>query len=106
MKYPLKRFLPGFFLILSASLPPACFAEAAEEPRHFEIELLVFRNLIENDGGEVWPIDYSGWFEEAGDDTQKAARNTSRIDWLPESGYRLTAQRNALGRSAQYRPVA
>ncbi|MFQ5644164.1 MAG: CsiV family protein [Thiogranum sp.] len=81
-------------------------AEAPDATRTFEIELLVFQNLVVNDGGEIWPIDYSEWFQE--DDEEQTGDNavTQEIDWLPEQAWRLTAERNALGHSARYRPIA
>ncbi|HHJ15373.1 MAG TPA: hypothetical protein ENJ80_01610 [Gammaproteobacteria bacterium] len=90
-------------------------AGAAETAtREFEIELVVFQNLINNDGGEIWPVDYSEWFadpyldEEQDPAAAEAAKpgSITAIDWLPESAYRLVAERNALGRSSQYRPLA
>ena len=74
-------------------------------PRFFEIELLVFENLTNSDNGEVWPIDYSDWFDETvTTDTQPLYEKD--IVWLPQSARRLAAERNALGRSSQYRPLA
>ncbi len=81
-------------------------AGEAGAPRVFEIELLVFQNLVVNDGGEVWPIDYSQWFETTGEEQAGTDTTTEKIDWLPEKAWRLTAERNALGRSSRYRPVA
>ena len=86
--------------------------------REFEIELLVFQNMVSNDGGEIWPIDYSEWFTDSyqedlqdpvdaeAEKPDTGTETTTAIDWLPESAYRMVAERNALGRSAQYRPLA
>jgi len=93
-------------LLASVLLAPVCLADSATAPREFEIELLVFQNLVTNDGGEIWPIDYSEWFEESDDERAKNDSVTAEIIWLPEKTYRLTAERNALSRSSQYRPLA
>jgi len=89
-------------------------AAADTETREFEIELVVFQNLINSDGGEIWPIDYSEWFADLPEDMQNPeatgepapAGPARTIDWLPESSYRLVAERNALGHSSRYRPLA
>ena len=99
------RYLHTLLITLSL-FAPVCMAESPSEPREFEIELLVFQNLVANDGGEIWPIDYSEWFEEFEDEPEKSNPVTTKINWLPEKTYRLTAERNALGRSSQYRPIA
>ena len=93
-------------LLASTLLTSVCLADAATAPREFEIELLVFQNLVANDGGEIWPIDYSEWFEESGDEQVKNESVTTEINWLPEQSHRLIAERNALSRSSQYRPLA
>ena len=96
------------FLVLTVSvlLPPAVSAETDDPPRQYDIELLIFRNLVENDAGEVWPVDYSDWFEESADAEQAEIETETAVTWLPKSEFRLTAQRNALARSAPYRPIA
>jgi hypothetical protein len=76
-------------------------------PRQYDIELLIFQNLVENDGGEVWPVDYSGWYEEetpGGDTAALPAPLT--VTWLPESTYHLKAERATLNRSSRYRTLA
>ncbi|MCO6411158.1 MAG: hypothetical protein J5I92_00280 [Thiogranum sp.] len=78
------------------------FATAAEAPRQYDIELLVFRNLVENDGGERWQPDYSDWLESA----DAAPAGSAVVNWLGDSGLRLTRQAAALRASSQYRPVA
>ncbi len=98
--------LPTLTLLAGILLAPVCLAESPEAPREFEIELLVFQNLVTNDGGEIWPIDYSEWFEESDIEPTENSPVTEEINWLPEKAYRLTAERNALGRSSQYRPLA
>jgi len=106
MKYCTHPLLAVFALL--AFTLPAVPGNAREpgSPRVFEIELLVFQNLVVNDGGEVWPIDYSQWFEESGKEQADTDTVMEKIDWLPEKAWRLTAERNALGRSSRYRPVA
>ena len=102
----LNTLLPTLALLAGTLFTLICLAESPAAPREFEIELVVFQNLITNDGGEVWPIDYSEWFEETGDDQTQNKSAPGKINWLPETSYRLSAERNALGRSSQYRPIA
>ena len=101
-----KRLLSLPILLVAVLTAPAVSAETDANPREFEIELLIFRNLVQNDGGEVWPVDYSDWFEESVDSEQPDAPTQAAMTWLPKSQFRLTAQRNALARSAPYRPIA
>lgn len=77
-------------------------AAAAEAPLQYDIELLVFRNLVENDGGERWRPDYGDWFETADD----MPTDTAIVNWLGDSALHLTRQAAALRASSQYRPVA
>jgi hypothetical protein len=73
------------------------------EGRLYDIELVVFQNLLRNDGGEVWPRDESLW---RGDlDRQSEHTQSAQVNWLGKP-YRLAAHYEALRRSAQYRPVA
>ena len=58
------RLLSLLVLIVSVVMAPAVIAEADESTRQFDIELLIFRNLVGSDAGEVWPVDFSDWFEE------------------------------------------
>jgi hypothetical protein len=98
-----KRIL---LLIVSGVLAAAVVAEAAGDARQFDIELLIFLNLVQNDDGEIWPVDYSEWFEESVAAEQPDGLDQPAVTWLPKSQFRLTAQRNALARSAPYRPIA
>jgi len=86
-------------------VPAAQAADSGEQPRQYDIELLVFRNLVDNDGGEVWPVDYSTWYNEASDNAQPLAE-AQPVQWLPESGSHLRAERASLDRSSRYRTVA
>jgi hypothetical protein len=101
-----KRLLSLSVLVVSALVAPSVIAEVDESPRQYEIELLIFRNLVENDAGEVWPADYADWFEESADSEQRDIVTETAVTWLPKSQFRLTAERNALARSAPYRPLA
>jgi len=60
----LRHLRSLLFMIIAVVLAPAVIAETDDLSRGYEIELLIFRNLVEADGGEVWPVDYSDWFEE------------------------------------------
>jgi len=97
------RLLTLFVLITSVLVAPAVFAEADKQARQFDIELLIFQNLVKNDAGEVWPVDFSDWFEEPVDSEQPDI--LTAVAWLPRSQLRLTAERNAMARSAPYRPL-
>jgi hypothetical protein len=77
-----------------------------DTPRQFNIELLIFQNLIENDGGEVWPVDYSTWFDNVSEEATSSAAAPLSVTWLSQENFNLTAERNALGRSSRYRPLA
>jgi len=93
-------------LLAAALFAPPCLSESPEAPRSYEIEVLVFQNLVRNDGGEIWPIDYAEWIDESDEHLTRNSSATQAITWLPEKAYRLIAERNALGRSSQYRPLA
>lgn len=78
-------------------------AGADEAPRQFDIELLIFQNLTADDGGEVWPIDYSDWFTE--DSNEPIGPGPTGLVWLDRESLRLKAEQTALARSANYRPL-
>jgi hypothetical protein len=80
-------------------------ADDSDGVRQFDIELLIFQNLVENDGGEVWPADYTGWYDDVTGDAA-ATTPTLAVDWLPESTWHLKAERAALNRSSRYRTLA
>jgi hypothetical protein len=83
-------------------------ANSDETPRQFDIELLIFRNLVENDAGEIWPPDYSDWFDASAGtaDNPDTGPVTQAVSWLPEEAHRLSDEYHALRRSAGYRPLA
>jgi len=98
-------------LIAAVVMAPAVIAATDDLSREYEIELLIFRNLVGSDAGEVWPVDFSDWFEEEPVDNTDISEPLDPppravVTWLPKSQFRLTAQRNALARSAPYRPIA
>jgi hypothetical protein len=106
-RWPRLFDFPALLLVIvSVVASPAVIAEADDSPRQFEIELLIFRNLVQNDAGELWPVDFSDWFEESADPEQPGTVTETAVTWLPKSQFRLSAQRNALARSAPYRPIA
>ncbi|HFD80345.1 MAG TPA: hypothetical protein ENK05_08155 [Gammaproteobacteria bacterium] len=103
MKADTKRALRSLLLLL-LWLPLAAPAES-QAPREYEIELLVFQDLRADDGGEVWPVDYSQWFED--EQTPSAdEQGATQVTWLPPAAYHLAAEKNALARSRRYRPLA
>ncbi len=91
-------------LTLLMSLSPVLAAE--QQPRQYDIELLIFENLVAADNGEVWPADYSEWFEESVDENAVPIANSEQRQWLAGSSLRLGAERNAFGQSSRYRPLA
>lgn len=79
---------------------------AVDQPRIFDIELLVFQNLVAGDNGEVWPADYSEWFEESVDEDVPRSAETEQRKWLSRQQLQMTAKYNALRKSSRYRPLA
>lgn len=80
-------------------------ADSPDSPQQYDIELLIFQNLVDNDGGEVWPTDYSGWYDEAAGDAA-AAEAQQAVKWLPDSSLHMQAERTALDRSSRYRTLS
>jgi hypothetical protein len=90
-------------LVLLAWLAPFAVSESRAETQLYDIELVVFRNLVENDGGEVWPLEDPVWEETGVQEPDDVSG--PEVTWLSEP-YRLAAHYEALRRSAQYRPLA
>ncbi len=98
-----------------------CTVYADETPRQFDIELLIFQNLNADDGGEVWPVDYSEWFvedtpvpDETTPDTEfvvipetspRDEKSPDEPEWLPSESLHLQAEQRALEHSGHYRPL-
>jgi hypothetical protein len=101
-----KKPIAVLMFALAVVFVPPCHAEPSEAPKQYEIELLVFRNLIESDGGEAWAADYSEWVEGSPDVVQSAEAGTPAVTWLNAAHHRLAAHENTLRRSANYRPIA
>jgi hypothetical protein len=103
----LVKILPRTVILALATLfIMPCAAETGASPKEYVVELLIFQNLIAGDGGEVWPIDYSEWFEETLEEGPLPEAEPIPLTWLGKDTHRLSAQRNALRVSAQYRPLA
>lgn len=99
----LKSWLCALLLL------PSPWLLADNAGRQYDIELLIFENLVTSDNGEVWPVDYSEWFEQSYDQANTGAdaepvQHTR--EWLDRGQFRLTAERDSLARSSQYRPLA
>jgi len=96
-------------LLLFAGLTTALYADDA--PRQYDIELLIFQNLNADDGGEVWPIDYSEWFDDDTTEPETPETGTPAVPepggpaWLEPDSLRLRAEQHALERSGNYRPL-
>jgi hypothetical protein len=86
-----------------AWLAPFAVSESRAETQFYDIELVVFRNLVENDGGEVWPPADPVWGETGVQEPDDLSG--PEVTWLSKP-YRLAAHYEALRRSAQYRPLA
>jgi hypothetical protein len=95
-----------FVLALTLSMPPSLVLAVEEQPRQYDIELLIFENLVAADNGEVWPADYSEWFEEPVDETALPNAGTEQRQWLTGSSLHLSPERNTFGKSSRYRPLA
>jgi len=93
-------------LALALLTPSSLLLAIEQQPRQYDIELLIFENLIAADNGEVWPADYSDWFEESVDETVSPITGAEPRQYLEDSSLRLGAERNALGKSSRYRPLA
>lgn len=90
-------------LAMLAWLAPFAITASRAEAQLYDVELIVFQNLVQNDAGEVWPRDYSDWSEDG--DPASADAAGQDVNWLGKP-YRLGAHYEALRRSAQYRPLA
>jgi len=102
----IKLRFPGAFAFAAVLLLISPLLLAVDQPRHFDIELLVFENLVAGDNGEVWPIDYSEWFEESVDEDTPQPATTEQRQWLSGQQLQMTAKRIALSKSSRYRPLA
>ena len=108
----LTRYLLSALLLFTSLLSTA---GADEMPRQFDIELLIFQNLTADDGGEVWPVDYSEWFTEdsngpIGPGSATATQPDTESEptgpaWLNPDALHLKAEQAALARSGNYRPL-
>ncbi len=79
-------------------------AQAAEMPRQYDVELLIFRNLTASDNGELWPREATDGWEDAA--APRPSSPLATVQWLPRGGSRLQAERAALDRSGRYRTLA
>lgn len=100
-----NRFITGCIILGLLVSPLLRAADDSDGVRQYDIELLIFQNLVENDGGEVWPADYTGWYDDVPGEAAAAAAAPA-VDWLPESTWHLKAERTALDRSSRYRTLA
>jgi len=84
-------------------LAPFLIPESRAEVQLYDIEVIVFQNLVQNDGGEVWPAAAATWSETG--ELELDSDDGPQVTWLNKP-YRLDAHYEALRRSAQYRPLA
>jgi hypothetical protein len=85
-------------LQLTISWMPVVFA--AE--KHYDIELVVFENLVRNDQGEVWPMDYL----ESDETNFPQLEEQEEVIWLSNDQRQLNAHHQALRNSSGFRPLA
>ncbi len=118
----MKKLSRSLCLVFGLVLCPVVLARADQEPpRQYDIELLVFQNLGADDGGEVWPVDYSDWLQddEPPETTPSPTTETEPVAgatiapapetagdgilWLDEDKLSLNAEQRTLARSTGYR---
>ena len=93
---PIPLLLAGLLLMSVGS--PGVIAAG----KQYDIELVVFQNLVRNDQGEVWPVDYP---ESDRQDLPKLEDQPDTI-WLPDTQRQLAAHYQALRNSSGFRPLA
>lgn len=96
---PRPRWTTVAALVLAA-ISTVC----AADPQLYDVELIVFKNLIKQDDGELWPSAVDDEPDALPVDPQLSP--PASVDWLPPSEQRLSAQFANLRRSANYRPLA
>lgn len=94
---------PGAVVAMLLWLAPFFIPDSRAEAQLYDIEVVVFRNLVQNDGGELWPAAEAAWSETGEVELDSGAG--PQVTWLNKP-YRLDAHFEALRRSAQYRPLA
>ncbi len=108
-------------LILAMLSAPAVPAAAPDEARQYDIELLIFRNLVNSDDGEAWPLDLSDYAfgdSAAGEPSPAAPQDIAPSRpktttppagpapaWLPADAWQLKNAEDALKRAPNYRPL-
>ncbi len=95
-------FQRNLLLMAGLLLLTVSFSASAADARQFDIELLIFRHLVSNDEGEVWPDPYADWPPE---DFAPDSPASPAVTWLPAAQYRLGPHQASLRSSAGYRPL-
>ncbi|MDT8387581.1 MAG: CsiV family protein [Thiogranum sp.] len=100
----MKYFQYNLLRMAGLLLLTVSFSASAADARQFDIELLIFRHLVNNDDGEAWPDPYADWPQEDFTDQQDSPGDPAVI-WLPAAQYRLGPHQASLRSSAGYRPL-
>ena len=93
---PIPLLLTGLLLV------SVCSPVVVATEKQYDIELMVFQNLVRNDQGEVWPVDY---LESDRQDLPKL-EDQAGIIWLADTERQLGAHYQALRNSSGFRPLA
>lgn len=100
----MRQFKHPLAVLLALALAATSHTASAAGSQQYDIELLVFQHLVNSDNGEVWRDEYSDWADRG--DSVEEWIDSSTVNWLATTQYRLGPQQVSLRRSAQYRPVA
>jgi len=111
-------YLSGLILALLLALGGTAAAQEQEKKPLYDIELLIFRNLVNSDDGEAWPLNLTDYAfgdredESLQDGTPVLAsqpKTTRPADgsthWLPADTWQLKNAEGAMKRSPNYRPL-
>jgi hypothetical protein len=93
---------PRALVVTVALLLASLVTGSRAEPQLYDIELVVFKNLITNDGGEVWPQEYTQGPMEA----EALPAVEPEVTWLSKSQRHLDPHYYTLRASANWRPLA
>ncbi len=95
------------YFLIPALLLSACLQVAAAADKQYDIELVVFQNLVRNDHGEVWPVaDPLLAFEGDVDKSPPELGDQPGVIWLSGEQLHLATYRQALKSSSGFRPLA
>jgi hypothetical protein len=100
---PLRTFLVALLAYVAAvSTPGAAWAQAAQAPTVYTVEVIVFRNLSGSGGVEDW----SAKSVARGPDTPEAPMTGRFVQSLPAAQFQLNDIAGKLQNTANYQPIA